>query len=190
MKLSSLFLISSLMLGLSISPGSAQQVPDEQCFVDDRPVDPRPSIALAGQSAIMRCVDTNSRARLREVEFVEGRLLRQSEWNELGQRVDTSFHPNGAARTRARQVVFDGGPAWDREEFWASGLLRLRGTYLQGEGAQGLVQIFHEAGPLASEVWYDKGVALRRKRFGLDGRQTADEEYLADGQIKSLMQRF
>ena len=95
-----------------------------------------------------------------------------------------------AARTRARQIVFDGAPAWDREEYWDSGLIRLRGTYLQGEGAQGLIQSYHEAGPLASEVWYEKGRVLRRKRFDLEGRQVADEEFMADGQIKSQMRRF
>ncbi len=183
-------LIGSLVYGPLITLLRAQAADEEQCFVNEKLVETPAAIALAGQSGVMRCTRTSTAARVRELEFVAGRLARQSEWNELGQRLDTSFYANGAAKTRARQVMFDGGPAWDREEFWASGLLRLRGTYIQGEGAQGLVQIFHEEGPLASEVWYDRGRVLRRKRFALDGRQTADEEYLADGEVKSLMQRF
>jgi hypothetical protein len=183
-------LICILVCGPLTSLVQAQAADEEQCFVNEKLVEAPAAIVLAGQSGVMRCTRASTAERVREVEFVGGRLARQSEWNELGQRLDTSFYANGAARTRARQVMFDGGPAWDREEFWASGLLRLRGTYVQGEGAQGLVQIFHEEGPLASEVWYDRGRVLRRKRFALDGRQTADEEYLADGEVKSLMQRF
>ncbi len=169
---------------------SAQDAEDEQCFVGDISVDPRPAVALAGKSAVMRCFRGLSKTLSREFQFVDGKMHRKSEWNELGQRADTVFYVNGAAKTRARQVVFDGAQAWDREEYWDTGLMRLRGTYLQGDGAQGLVQTYFEAGPLASEVWYEKGKVVRRKRFGLDGRQIADEEFMANGQIKSQMHRF
>ena len=183
-------LIAILLFAGLLAQVKAQSDVPERCLVGDGPIDSSPTTAMAGKTGVMRCFRADTRMRSSEYQFVDGRMIRKSEWDELGQRLDTSFYNNGAARTRARQVVFDGLPAWDREEYWDSGLIRLRGTYLQGEGAQGLVQTYHEAGPLATEVWYEKGRVLRRKRFGLDGRQLADEEFMADGQIKAQMQRF
>lgn len=168
----------------------AQDAPALRCLVGNDEVKTPPSVAMAGKSGILRCVRQFDNRRAQEYEFVAGRLLRQSEWDEQDRRLDQLYFENGALKTRARQVNFDGKPAWDREEYWDSGLLRLRGTYLEGSGAQGLIQTYDRAGPLANEIWYEQGRMVRRKVFDASGLTLVDEELLPDGTVKSLMQRF
>lgn len=166
------------------------QAGEELCRFGDAIIESTPAAVMAGKSGKVRCERVDTHRLLRDMEFEAGKLMRQREWNDLGQQLEVQFHDNGAVRTRMREVVYHGQPAWDREDFWESGLLRLRGTYLPTGQAQGLVQTFHESGPLASETWYEDGKLQRRKVFATDGRQTFDEEYTAEGKIKSTMRRF
>jgi hypothetical protein len=178
------------LLATTVPSVFAQDTPALRCLVDHEEVKTPPSVAMAGKTGVMRCVRQFDNKRAQEYEFVEGRLLRQSEWDEQGRRHDLRYYENGALKTRARQVSFDGKPAWDREEYWDSGLLRLRGTYLEGSGAQGLIQTYDRAGPLANEIWYEQGRVIRRKVFDPGGQTVVDEELLPNGTVKSLMQRF
>lgn len=183
---------AAFLLGTSLTllaPGVAAQ-DGERCSVEGREVDPNPAAVMAGRSGLMSCVRTPDGSPSRDFLFEAGKLVHMREWNDLGQRLDTAYHSNGAVRSRLRQVVYEGKPAWDREEFWDNGLLQLRGTFLEGGKQQGLVQTYHAGGPLSGEAWYDNGRLLRRKEFAVDGRMTLDEEFHADGKVKTSMQRF
>lgn len=180
--------LTGLALALLAPDLSAQDI--ERCTVDNGEVDPNPAAVMAGRTGLMICGRTVDGSPARDYLFEAGRLVRMREWNDLGQRLDTTYHPNGAVHSRLRQVVYEGKPAWDREEYWDSGFLKLRGTFLDGDKQQGLVQTYHASGPLAAEAWYDNGRLMRRKAFGVDGRLTLDEEFDSDGKLKTSMQRF
>lgn len=180
----------AVLLACALIAVSAPAAGDERCAVEGAYIDVSPAVAMAAKTGVVRCERIDDRKPVSEFFYEEGRLIAQRAWNDLGQRLDTQFHANGAVRSRLREVVYHGRPAWDREDFWPNGLLRLRGTYLPGGRPQGLVQVFHEQGPIETESWYDDGRLKRKKNYALDGRQTLDEEYMPDGTVSSTMRRF
>ena len=172
-----------------IAPASGQS--SERCEIDGKASgETFAPTAMAGRSGVFRCISADSGKPLRELRFVDGQVRQQREWDEVGRVLDTEFFDTGAVRKRSRQVPFDGRPAWDLEEYWDGGQLRLRGTYLTDGSAQGLVQTFHRAGPLASETWHLAGKITHRKLYDEQGRVSSDEQFHPDGRPRSSMQRF
>ena len=176
---------SVLMLGHAVG-----QSP-ERCEIDGKPSGENfAPAAMLGRTGVFRCIDRTSTTPLRELRYVDGQLRQLKEWDEIGRLLETEYFDSGAVRKRSRQVPYEGRAARDLEEFWDNGQLRLRGTYLADGGAQGLVQQFHLAGPIASETWYQDGKMIRRKAYDTKGRLNADEEFDAQGRLRSLMERF
>lgn len=146
--------------------------------------------AMKGRSGVFRCIDSANGAPVREFRYADGRLRLQIEWDGYGNATETEYFDNGAVSRRSRQVAFHGKPATDLEQYWDNGLLRLRGTYLADGSAQGLVQLFHEAGPIARETWYEAGKVQRRRMYDERGQLSLEQEYKPDGSVGSSSRRF
>jgi antitoxin component YwqK of YwqJK toxin-antitoxin module len=130
------------------------------------------------------------RRRQSEREFARtGQRIRETEWDDAGRAVESTWYLNGAMKRRDSRTVYEGTPATAVEEWWDNGQLRLRGTYGERGRPLGVVQTFHESGPPESELYYERGNVARRRAFDTSGRLVLDEEYFEDGSRKSTMRR-
>lgn len=131
----------------------------------------------------LETVSTGNRKE-HEREYARSSLpIRETRWRDGRQSEETLWYLNGQLKSKTRWERDGARVLIKAEDFWDNGLIRARTVRDERLGYVGMQQGFDEAGVLATETTYDKGVLTRRKRYEV-GKLVLDEEYFEDGSRK------
>ncbi len=143
-----------------------------------------PDGQLRGETVLVE----NRRRFVREFA-AGGQKLREIEWDESGRNTDSQWYMNGSIKRREIDALHEQAPARAIEEYWDNGQLRSRGMLDRRGTPIGMHQFFREAGTVASERYYQRGLLSQRRDFNDAGDIVLEESYYEDGSRKSSMRR-